>query len=214
MENKKIEVELAPVVKAVGTIEEQVKAIVIKDEKTNAEAIEFVGGLTTKKKEMEIMRKFFVEPLNHQVKAINAKFKPEATHIDEVIQIVKGKMGDYHAEEENKRVKEEARLQKIRDNADKKREEKGEEKIAEPVKQVVEVQQTKGTGQVKSTIKKVWKHKVVSINKLPENVMEAVLAEAYKKGLIDTVIRRFVTAGIREMEGVDIYSENQVSIKV
>ena len=208
-----IEQELAPVVKELTSVEQQVNAIQIVDEKTNNEAIEFVGNLTEKKKQIEKMRKFFVDPLNAQVKSINEMFKPQIEHADNVIRIVKDKMSAYFVEQEKKALAEEVKLQKIRDNANAKREANGKEKITDPIRAVAEVQQTKNTETTQATVKTVWKHKIKSINELPDNIKEAIFAEAYKKGLIDTVIRKFINAGMREIPGVEIYQDKEVSIR-
>lgn len=208
-----IEQELAPVITELNTIEQKVNSVQIVDEKTNLEAAEFLGDLSRKEKQLDKMRKFFVDPLNKQVKDINAMFKPQIEHTNNLVRIVKDKVATYNADQRKKAAAEEARLQGIRDAADAKRIADGKEKIAEPVRAVAEVQQTKNTENAQVTVKLVWKHKIKSINALPENITEAIMAEAYKKGLIDTVIRRFVNAGMHEISGVDIYQEEEVSVR-
>ena len=140
-------------------------------------------------------------------------FKPQVEAREEVVGIVKGKMATYYQKKEAARIAEEKRLQAIRDKANEKREEKGQAPIAEPVRQVEEVKRTATVGAAQTTVKKVWKHKIVSIDALPEEIKKAIFAEAYKTGLMDTVIRKFVHAGVREMSGVEIFEDVQVAVR-
>jgi hypothetical protein len=212
-EIKTIESELKPLANDVLSFSERANALVIASDEDYSSATEFVGIINEKKKAIEKARKFFVDPLNKQVKDINAMFKPQVDQADDIITTVKKKMGAFWQEKEKARLKEEARLQAIRDKANEKRAEQGKEEIAEPVKQVAEVAKTVTSDAAQSTVRKVWKHKVISINSLPEDVKKAIFEEAYRKGIIDTVIRKFVTAGIREMSGVEIYEDTEIAIR-
>ena len=208
-----IEKELTPIKTEVISLKEKADALVILNDDDYNHATEFAGFVNDKSKSIEKMRKFFVDPLNAQVKSINAMFNPEIDEADAIVKIVKGKMGTYFQKKEEERLKEEKRLQDIRDKANAKREEKGIEPIAEPVKQVSEVARTVTTGTKQSTVKKVWKHEIESIDKLPDDVKKAIFAEAYNKGIISTVVQKFVNAGIREMSGVRIYEDVQIALK-
>lgn len=208
-----IESHLKPLASEVLSLQEKATTLVIASEEDYSSATEFVGVINEKKKAIESARKFFVEPLNNQVKDINAMFKPQVEQADEIITTIKKKMGAYWQKKEDARIKEEARLQAIRDNANSKRIAEGKEEIAEPVKQVAEVTKTVSSNSTQSTVRKVWVHKVTSINALPDDVKKAIFEEAYQKGIIDTIIRKFVKAGIREMSGVQIYQDTQIAIK-
>ena len=206
-----IESKIEPIKAEIGTLKERAEAMVIKDDKDYQAASDALDVVSSQAKAAEKMRKFFVDPLNAQVKNINALFKPQKVAAEEVVGIIKGKMSAYFTEQEEKRLKEAARLQAIRDKADAKRAEQGKEAIAEPVREVAAPAKTISTGASKAQVRKVWKHKIVSINELPDDVKQAIFAEAYKKGIITTVINKFIKAGIREMSGVEIFQENQIA---
>lgn len=210
---KEIETKVATIESDVLSFEEKAQALVIDSPEANTEATDILGVLTKRKKSIEEARKFFVDPLNQQVKAINAKFKPQTAQVDDVIKTIKGKVGAWHLAEEKRIAKEDARKQAVRDKANAKREEKGEAPIEAPVNTVAPKDQTTATENASATVKKVWTFKVKSYKELPDNVKVAIFDEAIKKGLADTVIRKMVTAGIHEMSGVEIYQDTQVAVR-
>lgn len=212
-EPQNIERELAIYESEIITDRDRATAVLIDNDQQYAEATAFVSYLSGKMKDIEKLRKFFVDPLNAQVKNINSMFKPQVEAREEVVGIVKSKMAAFYQKQEAIRIAEEKRLQAIRDKANEKREEKGQAPIAEPVRQVEEMKRTATVGAAQTTVRKVWKHKIVSIDALPEDVKKAIFAEAYKSGIMDTVIRKFVHAGIREMSGVEIFEDVQVAVR-
>ena len=210
----KVEQEVATIETEVVTLQEKADAVVIDSTESNEAATAVLGELSDKKKAIEEVRTSIVKPLNDHVKDINLKFKPQTTSIDAAIKTIKGKVSAYYIAEEEKAAKEQARLDKIREEADAKREEKGEEAIAEPVRQVEQkAQTTQAVSGATTTVKKVWKHQVLSMKELPENVMKAILEEAFKKGIVDTVVRKMVNAGMHEISGVRVYQDTEVSVR-
>jgi len=210
---KEIETKVADIESDVQTFEQKATAMVISTPEDNEQATEVLGILTKRKKSIEETRKFFVDPLNAQVKAINAKFKPQTTQVESVISIVKKKVGDYHVAEEEKRAKEQARKDAIRDKANAKRIEEGKEVIDAPVNQVEEKAQTTASATGSATVKKVTKHRIIDVDALPDNIKATIMAEAVKKGIADTVVRKFVSAGMTEISGVEIYQTTEVAVK-
>lgn len=208
------EQEVATIETEVGTLQEKADAVIVDSPETNEAATAILGELSEKKKAIEEVRTSIVKPLNDHVKDINAKFKPQTTVIDAAISTIKSKVGSYFVAEEKKAAAEQARLDKIREDADAKREEKSEAPIAAPVRQVEQKAQTvQAASGATTTVKKVWKHKVISMKELPENVMQAILAEAFKKGIVDTVVRKMVNAGMHEISGVEVYQDTEVSVR-
>ena len=164
-------------------------------------------------KELKEQKEKFTKPMNESLKNIRDFFRPYEEKLVATEKDLKQKMSAYISEKERAAAAEQARLDAIREKANAKREEKHEEVIQTPVKQVEEVPKTVKTNIGSSTISKVWKHRIVSIEALPVNVKRAIFAEAYTRGLIDTVIKKFVDAGEREISGVEIYQDNQVNIR-
>jgi hypothetical protein len=210
---KKLDKELATIESEVTTYEGQANAMMIDSDESNTEATELLGMLSTKAKSIEENRKFFTAPLNEQVKAINAKFKPQTEAIDTVIRIIKKKVGQYHLAVEETKAKEQKRLDDIRARADAKRKTEGKETIAVPVRQVEQHVQTTKTATSSTTVKKVWKFEITDVKKLPDHVKIAIFQEALKKDLHNMVVRKFVGAGMHEIEGVRIYQDTEVSVK-
>lgn len=206
------ETQLKPLSEEVLSLHEQVNALEVNTDDDYAKAGDLATIVNSKSKAIDEMRKFFTGPLNAQVKSINGLFNPKIEEADEIVKTIKGKMQVYFNKKEEARLKEERRLQAIRDKANEKREEAGKEIIAEPVKQVAEVQRMVTSDNSKTTVKKVWTHEIVSINELPEEVKKAIFAEAYRKGICDSVIKKFIDAGMREMTGVKIYEEARVNL--
>lgn len=213
METTNIDTQLKPIEKEVLSFRKKAESIVIKNDDDYNEVSNFAGSISAKEKDIDKLRKFFTEPLNAQLDNINAMFMPQIKEAKSIVVLLKGKMSVYFTEKEEARLKEEKRKQDIRDKANAKRAEQGKEEIAEPIKDVAPVNKTVTTDSVQTQIRKVWKHEVKSMSKLPDDVKKAIFEEAWKKGIVDMVIKKFVDAGIRSMTGVDIFEENTVALK-
>ncbi len=206
----KIESELKPLESEVQTLKEAAEKMVISNDVEYAHASDALAVVNKKEKAIEKMRKFFVDPLNLQVKNINAMFKPQVNAADEIVQIIKKKMVVYYDIKEAARIKEQKRLDDIRDAANKKREEKGQEAIAEPVREVAMPAKTVVTDNSASNVRKVWTCEILHINELPDEIKQIVLGEAFKKGIVKSVVQAFVERGVREMPGARIYEETRM----
>lgn len=195
------------------TYKEQAEAFVISTDEDYEKAGDLAGTINEKKKSIDAMRKFFVQPLNVQVDNINAMFMPKVKEADAIVSLLKGKMSVYFTKKEEARIKEEKRLEAIRIEADRKRAEQGKEAIATPVRAVAPVAKTVTSTVAQSQIRKSWTHEVLSMSELPEEIKKAIFAEAYKKGLVTTVVQKFVDAGMREISGVRVYEQATVALK-
>ena len=207
----KIESEIKPIEAEVLGMKDAAEALVIKTDEDYGKASDVLDVVKTKIKASEKMRKFFVDPLNAQVKAINALFKPQTEYAEEVERIIKGKMKVFYDAKEAARLKEQKRLDDIRAAADAKRLAEGKEVIATPVREVAEPAKTVVTGNSKAQVRKVWTHEIESINALPDEVKQAILGEAYKKGIVKTVVQKYVDAGVREMTGARIFEDTIIA---
>lgn len=76
--------------------------IVVVDEETEQKAIDFLSAVKSRFARIEQLRKFFVGPLNDQVKAINNKFKMQLAPLEEMEAQVKGVLTNYMREKERK----------------------------------------------------------------------------------------------------------------
>ena len=207
----KIEAEMKPIEAEVLSFKDAADKLVIKTDEDYAKASDILDIVKGKIKNGEKMRKFFVDPLNAQVKSINALFKPQTEYAEGIERVIKGKMAKYYDDKEKARFAEEERLRKIREAADAKRIAAGKEVIAEPIREVAEPAKTVVTGNSKAQVRKVWTCEIEHIDQLPEEVKKAIMAEAYKKGIIKSVVQNFVDAGVREMTGVRIFEETRIA---
>lgn len=211
-ESNEFSIALQPMEREVTSLKEKAVALNITNDEEYAQAGDIAGMIKEQGEKIEKQRKFFTVPINKQLDDINGLFMPKVKEADEIVKLIKGKMGVYFNAKEEARMKEEKRLQDIRDKANAKREEAGKEAIAEPVREVAEVPRSV-VSETKSTVKKVWTHEILSMSELPEDVKKAIFAEAYTKGIVKTVVQKFVVAGVREMTGVRIYQDTQVSLR-
>ena len=207
----KAEAELAPLATEVMSLRETASAFVVESDEDYEKAGDLAGAINEKKKNIDKVRKALVDPLNAHVKSINGMFMPQIDEADEIVRLLKGKMSVYFTKKEEKRLKEEARLQKIRDDADAKRALQGKEAIAEPVREVAPVEK-RVVGKASSQVRKVWKHEMISMSDLPEDIKKAIFAEAWKKGLVTSVVQKFVDAGMHEISGVRIFESNEIAL--
>lgn len=195
------------------TYREQAEAFVINSDEDYEKAGDLAGTINEKKKSIDAMRKFFVQPLNVQVDNINAMFMPKVKEADAIVSLIKGKMSFYFTKKEEARLKEERRLQAIRDKADAERAQQGKEAIATPVREVAPVAKTVTSTVAQSQIRKSWTHEIISMSELPEDIKKAIFAEAYKKGIVTSVVQKFVDAGMREISGVKVFEQATVALK-
>lgn len=206
------ETELKPLENEVLTLKEQANSLVVESDEDYAKANDLASLVNEKGKAIDKMRKFFVEPIKNHAKSIDGLFMPKVKEADEVVRIIKDKMTVYFDKKETARLAEERRLQAIRDAANKKREEAGKEVIAEPVREVAEVKKLNESENSKSTVKKKWVGEIISINELPDEIKRSIFAEAFKKGIIDSVVQKFIDAGMREISGVRVYEKSIINL--
>lgn len=212
-------------------VQQQSKVIVVTSEEEKVAAVNFLGQVKDRMKKVEFLRKYFVQPLNDHVKRINNEFRIPLDSLKEVESCVKHSLKVYvdeqerlareeferkkreeeerkrKAEAEQRRLEEEAK--KSKDDEERKRLEEEAKKKAEeamsqkPVEVAQPDQQTRSQSGVMST-KKVWKFRIVDPKKVPE-----------KYWIIDeSAIRKdIVQGGERAIDGVEIYQDNQISMR-
>jgi hypothetical protein len=131
-------------------------------------------------------------------------FKEQSQPLEIVETKVKRAIADFKLEEERKARIEEARLEKIRETANAKREAEGKEQILTPVKTVERSEQTVNTDAGRSTAKMVWKFKVVDIDKVPRKYLRCEVKHSDVTKAID--------GGIRAIDGLEVYEDFDISV--
>jgi len=188
--------EIQELEKEQKSIAEKVSNIIVTDTESLKFAISTTQEIKEKIKKIEGIRKFFVDPLNKQVKEINSKFKPFIEKLEEAESIIKNKMVKFQIIQEDKRKKAEEKLRKEQEKKYraeiKKADKKGELPPPPPMPVFIERQKVEGL-----QIKKVWNFEIID---------EKIIPRVYL--VVDTAkIRKLVNAGIREIAGVKIYEE-------
>lgn len=209
-----IEKGLVPLLKEAGNIS-------ITNEQGVVEATTFLGKVKGYAKRVTELQEFFTNPYVEQRRValeqknrIEAMFAPKLQPLVEIEKTLKRAIADYRLEEERKARAEEKRLQDIRDRANEKREEEGKGQILAPVKTVERAAPTVRTEAGSSTTKKVWKHEVQDLQKLvtDKEFLGRFINLGIEKGLHEQVLRQMVKEGVREVVGVRIYEDIDVSV--
>jgi len=178
------------------------KAIISTDEDVEKATL-FLSKVKSSFNQTENMRKVFVQPLNDHVSNINAFFKAITSPLATAERIMKDKVLQFRRIQEQARQKEQARLDEItrkkQETENKKAEKKGVEAsiIIAPI--VEPVQKSVGN----SSFKKVWKFSITKQSLVPREYL--IVDESY--------IRRAVSAGVRDIPGVEIYQEELMASK-
>lgn len=168
------QIEKSPeVTKVDGGIEQfrqRADAMIVNDDSSFAEAVDFTKQCKTGAKRIEEKRKFFVGPYNAVVKRINALFNAKIGALNEIEGVCKQKMLLYHAVKEEQAKKEAQRI--AEENARKMSEaaESGEIPILNT--QQSEPQKTTRTGNATATVKKLKEAVIEDFSKVPDEYKE------------------------------------------
>ncbi len=184
------------------------QAIAVTDEKGMGEATELLGWIARAKKQVEEKRKFFVNPLNKQVKAINAMFKDYAAPLEQADTLLRGKVLIYREEQERIRRAEEERLRKLQEKEQERLRKQAEKKDLPPPPPMPTPQVQ---GQAKTvhsdfgsvSAKKVWDFEIVNEQEIPKEFLM----------VNEKAIRAAVKAGVRNIPGVKIFQREELAVR-
>ena len=184
----------------------------IKTQEEVVKATKFLSVIKGRLTRIEELRTFFVSPLNEQVKKINAMFKKQSEPLKTYMDSVKRAVADYAIAEERKIRAEEERLRIAQEKKNEKREAQGKPIDLTPAPTIERAESTIKTDTGKTTTIKVWKFEIEAYSKLLQNVIDEVLYQAKEAGIHEKVVRKMVSAGVREINGVRIYEDIQVNV--
>lgn len=102
-----------PKLPTVGSAQAKANIVVIDDQTTYEMASEIVNKIKGRRKEIDEMRKFIVDPLNKAKDAVQAIFVPVLADYDAAEKIVKTKMVTYITEQDAIRVREQAEADRV-----------------------------------------------------------------------------------------------------
>ena len=186
-----------------GVIVREAKEIVVQNKDSLTAAVDFLGRIAITKKEVDSRRRFFVDPLNQQVKNINDLFRGYSDPLGEADRIVRNKVLVYQAEEA-RRVAEEQRkaLEETKAQAEEASKHPTEEFVPIPISIVEEPEKTVRADAGSATTRQVWTFKIVD----PSQVLDEYKVVDEKK------IAAVVKAGIRNIPGVEIYPTSSLVV--
>jgi len=193
MENLEKTKELVQIKKTNTTLLEKAKELTVADQKSSVDASNYLLLIKKAKTNLEEKRKFFVGPLNEQVKRINALFKQYDFPLSHAYKYLTEQLFMYHrkvAEEEAKKNDEVIKMAK-EVGIDSKDLEVSEK--PEPVKTYLGTVSTR----------KVTKWRLVAFSKLDD---------AYKM-TNDVYINKKIREGVRQIPGLEIYEEEVVTVR-
>jgi len=206
------ELQLQEISKGITPIEKKVNDLEVKDEASMLVATDLVSQLRTKKNEIENGRLALTKPLNDHVKFINGIFNPKYDFVDNLEKVVDGKIKEYRRELEKARIAEEDRLRKLQEEKNKKDLKKGKTVEFNVAPVLVPSAPAKVEGKKGAVaFTKFWNYEIEDFQKIPAKYVAQVLNLAHDKGLYETVIRKAVEAGDREIAGVRIFEDEKMS---
>jgi len=180
-------------------IMQQAKDMLIQDDVSQGEAVQFLTQIAMAKKDVDAQRRFFTDPMNNHVKTINGLFKGYSGPLDESDQVVRRKLTEYHIEQ--KRIAREAQEAAIAEAEAESADADG--MIIESVIQVEQPEKTVRVASGSATMRDVWTYEIVDPAQVPEE---------YK--IIDEKrIAAVVKAGVRNIPGVKIFQKQEVTVR-
>lgn len=188
---------------------EHANAIVIIDDEDDAAAKAFLVQVSTARKRWEELRHWFTDPLERQKKAIIARFKADATPVEEAERIIRAKVAAYYREKQEAARREQERLRKLAEakaaRQAAKAEAKGEEPPAPiiPLPTVAAPAKTTRTAEGSVTMRTVWKFEVVDPDAVPREYLI----------VNERAIGAVVKAGVRQIPGVRIFEVEEVAVR-
>jgi hypothetical protein len=174
----------------------EAKEMVVRDKDSLTAAVDFLGRIAIAKKEIDSRRRFFVDPLNQQVKSINDLFRRYSDPLVEADRIVRNKVLAYQAEEA-KRVADEQ--QKAFEEASK---HATEGFVPIPISLVEEPGKTVRANAGSATVRQVWTFRIIDSSLVPDEY----------KVIDEKKIAAVVKAGVRNIPGVDIFPTSQLVV--
>lgn len=205
MGENEVEKAVGPLREDAGAVVGGLKDLAVVDEESMKMAIE--GGAEVKGfyNRVEKVRKAIVDPLNKHVKFINGEFKKILGPVKEVETVVKDRILAYRRKVKEAAEKEEERLRKLAEKRAEKAKEAGKPApLPEEIKPKVEAPaKTVSAGEAKATARMVPKFKVFN----PE-----IVPMKYRP-IDESLIRKDVKAGVREIIGVRIWEEEELAIR-
>jgi len=182
------------------------EAIAVDSDEEETMAIDSLADIKRFMKQIEDARKNQVDPFNKLVKRVNDIFRPIGDGLVKSESVIKDKVKQWRIKKEAIRQEEERKRQieyqkQIAEEQAKAKKEKREAEIVPPPPTIMQTN-VRGTPSTASS-RKVWKFEVLDETKIPREYL--VLDESKIKAMIKT--------GTREIAGIKIYEDFEISVR-
>jgi len=211
---QEVEKELVVISKEVKSQTKKANDIVVKTEEDVEKATGLLGTVKTKIKEVQSVKDVILTPFKEHIKFLNNLFNAQIDPLEEIEDIIKSKIVGFAREQEAIAIKQEEKLRLAKEKRDAKAIENNKPVKIAPTPTIERREPTVKVDGVQATTKKSWKFEIENFEELPKEVVAEVLAQAKAKGIYDTVVRKMVNSGIREIKGVRIFEDFDVSVRV
>lgn len=207
---------------SVEDLKKKISNYKIVDQTSRENASAFLSAVRNKWKELDAERDKFVRPLNEEVSSINNQFKAIQQPLVEFGEILKSEIKrDYEAQQLEQRRKEQLireEEQKRIAEAQKALKSKNELVRQEAAEKITAIQtetdakinsaapvKTIHTSHGSTSVKKVWKWKLIDFKKVPDNY------KVINEKMLNAVVK--ASSGNIEIPGIEIYSESNVGVR-
>lgn len=194
-------------IEKIDAMKEKASALEVTTDGTNEDAVSIGTAAKTLFKKIEDQRKQIIEQPSDYVKSVNAFCKVFTEKLVFIEDLMKKKIAQYRAVQEQRRREAELAAQKAAEDLQKQLDAEAKKKGTEPVKvetPVIQKQETTTRTETGSAYgRKVWTYKIVDVKAVPREYLV----------VSDTLIRDAVKAGIRQIPGVDIFEEVRTSFR-
>lgn len=210
---------IAKAIDDAGVIGSELDGMTVTDTATAAKVTEMLAIVADTAKRSEERRVALVKPLNDEVKSINDLVRPLAAAFDALKTKGKDKQLAWHRAEQARVERERAEADRARREAERAEAEARAAAIAKAaetgkpveipapapvvVAPVAEASRGVKTDYGTTTVRKVWRFEITDATRVPRNFLS----------VDEQAIRRAVADGAREIEGVRIYQEEQLSVR-
>ena len=209
-----VEKELVVISKEVKAQVKQANDIIVKTEEDVIKATGLLGEVKVKIKEVKSVKDVILTPFKEHIKFLNGLFTAQLDPLEEIEGIIKGKIVGFAREQEAIAKVKEEKLRLAKEKKDAKAIENNKPVEVAPIPTVERREQTVNVGSTQATTKKTWEFEIENFEELPKDIIAEVLAKAKVKGIYDIVVRKRVSSGVREIKGVRIFEDFNVSVRV
>jgi hypothetical protein len=176
---------------------------VIQSEADVEDASKYLKVIADSKKTIEERRQFLVRPLNNHVSSINEMFKRFLAPALEADRILRGKISTFRTEQQKARLEEQRRVNEAAAALQRKLSDEAAAEGVEAPKVMAPTVLPPPATIGNASMRKVWKFDVLDDELVPRDYLV----------VDESLIRKAMAAGVREIPGVRIYQDEQVTIR-